>query len=202
MRWDNLFDDLESQLEHELNAEEVDLHAEEERLRLGRLSLRDRIMSLHEAAGRHPGGSSAIRLLLVGGERVDVAPAAFGKDWFSADLLGETARQAQCIVPLAGIAGLVLSRSQVDASLTARRGFEPAGTLAGRLGIAFVLRDLCRRRKPIEVRTADSTVFGTIDRVGRDHFDLAVHEPGEARRESAVTQHQVVRLSQLVLVRL
>ena len=33
----------ESQLEHELGAEEVDLFAEEERLRLGRLALRDRI---------------------------------------------------------------------------------------------------------------------------------------------------------------
>jgi hypothetical protein len=29
VRWDNLFDDLEGQLEHELNAEEVDLRAED-----------------------------------------------------------------------------------------------------------------------------------------------------------------------------
>ncbi len=43
MRWDNLFDDLESQLEQELGAEDVDLLAEEERLRLGRLALRDRL---------------------------------------------------------------------------------------------------------------------------------------------------------------
>ena len=42
MRWDNLFDDLESQLEQELDAEDIDLLAEEERLRLGRLGLRDR----------------------------------------------------------------------------------------------------------------------------------------------------------------
>ena len=47
MRWQNLFDDLEGQLESELGAEEVDLLAEEERLRLGRLSLRDRIRAIH-----------------------------------------------------------------------------------------------------------------------------------------------------------
>lgn len=40
MRWEHLFDDLETQLERELTAEELDLEVEEERLRLGRLSLR------------------------------------------------------------------------------------------------------------------------------------------------------------------
>jgi hypothetical protein len=49
MRWDNLFDDLESQLEQELSAEEIDLQAEEERLRLARLGIRDRLRSLHAA---------------------------------------------------------------------------------------------------------------------------------------------------------
>ena len=43
MRWDNLFADLEGQLEHELGAEDLELRVEEERLRLGRLSLRERM---------------------------------------------------------------------------------------------------------------------------------------------------------------
>ena len=43
VRWDNLFDDLEGQLENELNAEDLELRAEEERLRLGRLALRQRL---------------------------------------------------------------------------------------------------------------------------------------------------------------
>ncbi len=54
MRWDHLFDDLEGQLERELTAEEQDLGIEEERLRLGRLSVRDRVAALHEAG--HPIG--------------------------------------------------------------------------------------------------------------------------------------------------
>lgn len=46
MRGDNLFSDLESQLEFGLTAEEDDLQAEGERLRIGRLGIRDRIMAM------------------------------------------------------------------------------------------------------------------------------------------------------------
>src|SRR5258708_1844617 len=59
MRWDNLFDDLESQLEQELGAEEGDLLAEEERLRLGRLTLRDRVVAMTP-----PGDGAAQQLKL------------------------------------------------------------------------------------------------------------------------------------------
>ena len=45
-------------------------------------------------------------------------------------------------------------------------------------------------------------IHGTIDRVGRDHLDIAVHERGTPRRESEVRQHRVVPLAQLRLVRL
>ena len=200
MRWDNLFDDLEGQLEQELTAEEVDLQAEEERLRLGRLSLRDRIVSIHEA--HKTATESSLRLTLVTGERIDVRPAAFGRDWFSADLVEDSSRRSQCIVPLDAIAGLVLTAEQVRASLNARPGDEASMALSARLGLPFVLRDLCRRRRTIEIRTATERVFGTIDRVGRDHFDLALHEPGQPRRQSAVNQLRIVAISHLVLVRL
>ena len=62
MRWDHLFDDLESQLEQELGAEEADLLAEEERLRLGRLALRDRFRALLARAPEVP-----VRLTLTDG---------------------------------------------------------------------------------------------------------------------------------------
>jgi hypothetical protein len=65
-----------------------------------------------------------------------------------------------------------------------------------------VLRDLCRHRQPVELRLRDGRMHGTIDRVGRDHLDLAAHEPGAARREESVASYRIVRLAQIVLVRL
>lgn len=200
MRWDNLFDDLESQLEHGLTAEEIDLEAEEERLRLARMSLRERILSLHESGDT--GGSSTIRMQLVGGATIVVRPLLFGKDWFSAELVEESQRHSQCIVPLGAIAGLLLSREQVQSSLMASAVPESGRGLSARLGLAFVLRDLCRRRRAIEIHFAGGVVHGTIDRVGRDHLDLAVHEPGTPRRENEVSHYRVIPLSQVLLARM
>ena len=42
---------------------------------------------------------------------------------------------------------------------------------------------------------------GTIDRVGRDHLDLAEHEPGVPRRDAAVTRIRIVPLTEVLLVR-
>ena len=197
MRWNNLFDDLEGQLEHELGAEEVDLRGEEERLRLGRLSVRDRLQSLHETAGA---ADYALRLAMLDGSVIRLRPLGFGKDWMSAELLDEAARRSQVIVPLEAVGGILLDRGQVAGSLVARPG-DGARGLAARLGLAFVLRDLCRRRSPVDLVLAAGTLHGTIDRVGRDHCDVAVHEPGTARRESEVVQYRIVPFAQLLLVR-
>lgn len=199
MRWDKLFDDLETQLEREFTAEEVDLEAEEERLRLGRLFLRDRLVAIHGAEDRASGYSLA--LTLVNGDRLRLRPVAFGRDWLSADLVDDSSRRLQCILPLAAVAGVTLSSRQVVASL--RPGGEPGHpSLSERLGLPFVLRDLCRRRRALDLVVATATLHGTIDRVGRDHVDLAIHERGSARRDSAVAEHRLVPLTGLMLVRL
>src|SRR6188472_270629 len=100
MRWDNLFDDLEGQLEHELTVEELDLRAEEERLRLGRLSLRDRIQAIHELP---KDADRTLRITLADGVIISVRPQTLGRDWFSADVVDEAQRQSQCIIPLPAI---------------------------------------------------------------------------------------------------
>ena len=199
MRWDNLFDDLESQLEQELTAEEVDLQAEEERLRLARLGIRDRLRALSTASTTD---GCILRLLLADGSRVAVAPATFGRDWIAGELLEESGRRPQCIVALDGIDAVMLTRSQVLQSLDASGAEESTGALSARLGLQFVLRDLCRRRQAIDLWLRDGRVHGTIDRVGRDHVDVAVHEAGTPRRESAVGEYRIVRLGQIVLARL
>jgi len=43
-------------------------------------------------------------------------------------------------------------------------------------------------------------VHGTLDRVARDHLDLALHEPGTVRRDRAVRGIRIVPLERIVLV--
>ncbi|MDY7542837.1 MULTISPECIES: hypothetical protein [unclassified Cryobacterium] len=205
MRWDNLFDDLEGQLEHELNAEDLELRAEEERLRLGRLSLRHRLMSLSGA------GSGVLRLVLASGATLFVRPTTFGRDWLAAEILDPASASAgttppgvpalsapQCVVPIAAIAGVILQSAEVRASLAAPA--EPESGVVDRIGFAFVLRDLARRRKFVEVHTPGGLLSGTIDRIGRDHLDLAMHDRGVPRRTSEVRQYRIVPLAEIQLL--
>ena len=210
MRWDNLFDDLEGQLEHELNAEDLELRAEEERLRLGRLSLRQRLTSLGgTASGTGTGG--VLRLVLTSGATLLVRPMTFGRDWLAAEIIdsssasagaslpGVPARDApQCVVPIAAIAGVLLQSAEVRASLAAPA--EPESGVVDRIGFAFVLRDLARRRKFVEVHTPGGLLSGTIDRIGRDHLDLAMHDRGVPRRTSEVRQYRIVPLAGIQLL--
>jgi hypothetical protein len=202
MRWDNLFSDLESQLEYGLNAEESELEDEEERLRLGRLSLRERILGMVRVADR--GAHYSIVLVLSGGLTVSARVKTIGKDWLAADIdaatSGERQRGRQCIVPFGAIEGLSLTRRQLRHSLEARPVGERASAITDRLGLPFLLRDLCRRRSTVEVRLATETLFGTIDRVGRDHLDLAVHEATVVRRDVDVLGYRLVALDAVVML--
>ncbi len=193
MRWDNLFDDLESQLEQELGAEDIDILAEEERLRLGRLVLRDRLKAMTSAG-------EPIRLILSDGLRIRIDVGAIGRDWIAGELDGESERRASCVIPIASIASCLPTPEQTAASVGG--GTDTGlGSLSARLGLAFVLRDLCRRRAAVNLRTPRDLCHGTIDRVGRDHFDLAEHEPGVARRDRAVRAIRLVSIADIVSVR-
>ena len=210
VRWDNLFDDLEGQLEHELDNEDLELRAEEERLRLGRLSLRHRLMSLGTGAGPHAAGG-VVRVVLTSGAVLALRPTTFGRDWLAADILDAQATStgtglagasapggAQCVVPIAAIAGVILQPAEVRASLVMPA--EPEPGVVDRIGFAFVLRDLARRRKFVEVHTPGGLLSGTIDRVGRDHVDLATHERGVPRRTSEVRQYRILPLAEIQLL--
>jgi hypothetical protein len=195
MRWDHLFDDLAGQLEHELQSEESDLHLEEERLRLGRTPLRDRLAVLKATADP---ALAPVRVRLRAGEMHQIRLVTVGRDWVAGDLVG-SATSSQAIIPLSAIDSLLLTPQQASVSL------DPLVTtseLAARLGVAFLLRDLCRRRSTVTLVTSTASASGTIDRVGRDHLDLAVHDPDAPRRSSAVEHVRVVGFDQLLLVRL
>jgi hypothetical protein len=116
----------------------------------------------------------------------------------SAGLHGPAPGARQCIVPLAAIAAVLPGRTQIEASLRPVPG--SAARLAERIGLPFVLRDLCRRRLPVQLATDDGRVHGTLDRVARDHLDLAVHEAGTVRREREVRGIRIVPFDRIVLV--
>lgn len=196
MRWENLFDDLAGQLEHELDAEDIDLRGEEERLRIGRLTVRDRLVALHDAAAGSP--DYRLRLQLTDGYRVNIVPRSIGRDWLMADAVDDRDIPDQCIVPFHSIGAITLERDHVESSTRAA----PPARLADRLGLTFVLRDLARRRRAVELHTSCGVVHGTIDRVGRDHLDLAEHATESPRRDSAVTGTRLIPLAQLTWVRL
>lgn len=196
MRWEHLFADLESQLDAEQREEERALRIEEERLRLARLGLRDRFVAMMRAEGAD--SVWTVRIELQGGGAHAVRPVAFGRDWLSGELREPGARVRQCLVPLDRIAAVVPAARQLAGSLEPVP--EATAGLADRMGLPFVLRDLCRRRTGVSLTTLDGVVHGTIDRVGRDHLDLAVHEPSAPRREREVRQYRIVPLDRIALV--
>ena len=194
MRWDHLFDDLAGQLEHELTAEEADLQKEEERLRLGRLGVRERIVALKRTRDH---ALMEVAVTLRTGARIRLEPMTVGRDWMAGDIDGRD--DAQAVVPFDAIESITLRDEQITPSLTPE---EPKPDLSSRLGLPFLLRDLCRRRVAVRIDTVSSSLTGTIDRVGRDHLDLAEHDLDTPRRRDVVRGVRLVRLDQVVVLRL
>jgi hypothetical protein len=64
------------------------------------------------------------------------------------------------------------------------------------------MRGIARDRSVLRAHLADSTtVDGTIDRVGSDFLEFAVHAPGEVRRRAEVREVIVMALGTLVALR-
>lgn len=180
MRWDSLFDDLEAQFASErLRSGEAEI-SERARIELSQLDLGDRLRGAVE---------HRLSITLVSGERIAGVLGHLGKDWL---VLLEGARQ--WLVPWASVSfyeGL------------GRAAQKPARGVGGSLGLASVLRGLARNRAEVAVHVAagaDRVFEGVIDRVGTDHFDIAVTR-GEARRAGTVASVVTVRFGALAAVR-
>lgn len=172
MRWDDLFADLEAQL---AAAEAAELTADVDqrlRLELGRTTLVGRLRAAvgHEIA------------LGVGDQVMHGRIEVVGPDWMLVTSRAET------LLPLAAVdwfQGLGRASASGD-----------PGRVWSRLGLRSVLRGLARDRAEVRLhQTAGPPVVGTIDRVGADHLDLAVHPPGEPRRAAVVTAVRTVPLA-------
>ena len=177
MRWERLFDDLEARLEAQEradgDAEAIDL-VRAERARIGVL---DRL--------RAHLGSPLVWSLAGGRSPVSARLLDLGADWI---LVG--ADRGQMLIPIGAVQCIEgLSRIAEPAS----------GEVARRLGIGVILRGLARDRAVVSVRSVgDHWVTGTIDRVGADHVDLAVHPQDESRRGPAVRGVRCLLLSAVV----
>jgi len=197
MRWDRLFDDLEARFEELADAEAAAELADRERVTGGAVRATQRLSG---AIGM------TVRIRLAGGPVVSGTLRGVGPDW----LLLTGGQQRDCLVASAAVIAVE--------GLTATTGHELSG-VAARLDLRKALRGLTRDRSPVAVALAgwsggaaagfgaaagsaeSGEIIGTIDRVGADFIEVAVHAAWEPRRASAVRSVALVPLTAIVLVR-
>jgi hypothetical protein len=182
MRWDDLFADLDAQLEA---AEAADLAAEvtdRTRRELALLRLVDRV---------RPAVGATLAVTCQGAGTVHGRLLDVGVDWL---LLEETGAQ-ELLLSTAAVLGIVGVGARSDVP-----GHE--GEVGRRLDLRWALRGLTRSRAGVQVVLVDgSALAGTFDRVGADHVELAEHPSGEPRRAGAVRQTSVIPLTALSAIR-
>lgn len=182
MRWDELFADLEAQaesLERAERAAEVEEHA---RIEVAALGLLDRL---------RPAVGATLRLHCAGALGLSGVLRRVGPDWL---LLGE-GPGCEAVVALAAVYGVSgLSRlSAVPGSAT---------TVETRLMLRHVLRGVGRDRAPVRICRVDgSSLYATVDRVGADFLEAAVHPAGETRRRGEVRDVTLIPFAALAAVR-
>ena len=187
VHWDRVFEDLESQLAAEWEAERAVLDAESERLRIAKLTLRTRLRMLGQREC-----TLSLRLLTDGARR-NVRLRAVGADWIATQGADPS---STLIIPLSAITSLETDHGALLGTL---EDSAPSDTLRDRMTLGFLLRDLARRRISLRLALRDGeTLHGTIDRAGADHLDLAVHDSGQSRRVAAVRAFRMVPFDALV----
>lgn len=183
MRWDALFEDLETQM---AASERLDLDAEiaeRTRLEAAAVELADRLR-----------GSLGL-LIVVELESGLMFRGTLSHAGSQALVLDEPRHQV--LVPYASaVRYLGLSRLAVPEPSRVRQ----------RLGLASALRGLARDRTGLAVlisggSAGGSTLHGVIDRVGRDYLDLAVTGEGEDRRAANVRQLATIPFAALAGIR-
>ena len=173
MRWERLFADLEAHFDaDERSAHQMDV-ADLVRAERSRLTITDRL---------RPHRGTLLTWRLEPGAGLDgPVPATLidiGADWLlMATASGSIRRHllvpTRCVQWISGLSGA----AQADESQIAKR-----------MGLTVVLRGLARDRAPLRVITAGGQLTGTIDRVGADHLDLALHDLDMPRRAGSIRE--------------
>lgn len=181
MRWDDLFADLEARADALAVAERAGEIDERTRIELGGLALGDRLRAA-------VGTSVQVQVL---GLAVTGTLDRVGVDW----LLVDEGGGREALLPLAAVlsVGGLGRGSAVPGS---------AGAVHARLTLRSALRGLTRDRSPVRMHLADgSALDATLDRVGADFVDVALHAAGEVRRRSEVRGVRTVPIAAIAAVR-
>lgn len=182
MRWDELFQDMESQLERARMSQVEQEAVETARAELARLSLLERLAAHRE---------STVRLRPAHGETLEGELVDVGAGWA---VVRE--RHQQHLVPLHSVVWWE--------GLPRRFEVLPEKSTVRRLGMGHVLRALSTARVHVRVVLRDGAAHeeleGTVDAVGQDFFDVAVHPQDEFRRRRAVTAVRTVPFASVAVV--
>jgi hypothetical protein len=191
VRWERFFEDLQGQFDAEWEAERAILDTEAERLRLSRVTLRERLLVL---ARTDETQRPDVAVDLVAADALTGVLTAVGADWMGLDV-----HRRSVLVPVAAVAAVGVGEG--DLLRAARPHPSPRVGVSERMGIGFVLRDLARRRVPVTMQAGTRAMSGTIDRAGADHLDLALHELDEPRRSASVRGYRLIPFTALSWVR-
>ena len=175
--WRDVLADVEAQAEALAQAD-LDLEvADRTRRELAGVGLAGRLAA---AVGGPP-----LDVGLLGGARWAGVPVGAGPDWL---LLA--------VGP--GTEVLVAGQAVVDVVGLGPRSRDDASIVRARLDLAWAVRRLAVQREAVRVLTVDGLErVGTIDRVGRDHLDLAEHPLDAPRRGAEVRGHRLLALRQV-----
>ena len=182
MRWERLFDDVEAQLEAADRAELAGEVADRTRREVARLRLVDRLRASIGAD---------LQLRVAGAGAICGRLRRAGEGWL-------------LLAPDAGPSVFVLRDAVLTVDGLPSAAVEPGseGAVLSRLDVGHALRAVARDRSPVSVVLRDGTrLDGTLDRVGADFADLALHPAGEARREAAVRSVRAVTFEGMAVLR-
>ena len=173
MRWDELFADLEAQLDGAATADLAGEVADRTRREIAAVSLVDRA----RAAVGH-----AVRVQVLGPGECSGQLLEVGAQW----LLVRDAAGRDVLAPWTAVVALTgLGLASVPST--------EGGQVFRRLGLTAALRAISRDRAGVLIGLVDgSVVSGTLDRVGLDFVEISEHPLGEARRSGQVSAVRAV----------
>lgn len=193
-RWERLALDLDGQAAAWETAERAGEIAERQRIEAGRMRLIDRLRpSDHPGASgsRLEAAASGVVLTCAGGLRIRGVLVRVVSD---AVIVAEDGGR-ESLVSLPAILSVIGASAAIAES-------DRDGTLASRIGLRNLLRSVVRDRSIVRVHLVDGSILdGTLDRVGADFVEVALHPAGEARRRDAVRDTAVVALSAVAAIR-